>query len=64
MTDKKPRAKPLGLDMDPDEAFERFLQVNPDELDENKRLKKKPPPKRGSSVDRKGKPKPPLSEPD
>lgn len=30
-------------DMGPDEAFERFLGVDPDELDNNKKLKKKPP---------------------
>lgn len=56
MTNGKKRERPLGLDMDPDEAFERFLGVNPDELDENKKLKKKPPPKRGPVT--KGKPKP------
>ena len=44
MTDK--REKPLHLDMDPDEAFERFLQTDPDEL--KQRLdRKKAPPKRG-----------------
>lgn len=53
MTEKKTRAKPLGLDMDPDEAFERFLGVNPDELDDNKKLKKKPPPKRRPGIKKK-----------
>ena len=55
MTEKKTRARPLGLDMDPDEAFERFLGVDPDEIDENKKLKKKPPPKRGSGTKKTGK---------
>ena len=58
MTEKKTRERPLGLDMDPDEAFERFLRVDPDELDENKKLKKKPPPKRGPGTTGKSKPKP------
>lgn len=59
MTDRKPREKPLYLDMAPDEALERFLQTDPDEV---RRLiaKKKPPPKRGQSGDTKAgtKPKP------
>lgn len=29
------RERPLGLDMDPDEAFERFLSVKPEELPEH-----------------------------
>lgn len=58
MTEKKTRERPLGLDMDPDEAFERFLGVDPDELDDNKKLKKKPPPKRGSGTKRRSGPKP------
>lgn len=58
MTGKKTRERPLGLDMDPDEAFERFLGVEPDEIAENKKLKKKPPPKRGSGVKRGTEPKP------
>lgn len=56
MTNGKKRERPLGLDMDPDEAFERFIGVDPDELDENKKLKKKPPPKRGQSGGKKPKP--------
>jgi hypothetical protein len=61
MTDKKQREKPLFLDMDPDEALVRFIQTDPEEV---RRLmdKKKPPPKRGSSVDRKAKPKPGHSD--
>jgi len=59
MTDRKPREKPLYLDMDPDEALERFLQTEPEEV---RRLieKKKPPPKRGQGVETKAgsKPKP------
>ena len=51
----KEREKPLGLDMDPDEAFARFLGVNPAELPENVRLRqKKGPPKRPPGVDEKG----------
>tara|TARA_R110000772_G_scaffold18400_2_gene51253 strand:+ start:1816 stop:1986 length:171 start_codon:yes stop_codon:yes gene_type:complete len=42
--------------MDPDEAFERFLGVEPDELDDNKKLKKKPPLKRGLGAKGKSKP--------
>lgn len=37
----KEREKPLGLDMDPDEAFARFLGVAPAELPENVRLRQK-----------------------
>lgn len=55
MTEKQKRERPLGLDMDPDEALERFIGVDPNELDENKKLKKKPPSKRGPSGE---KPKP------
>lgn len=56
MTDDK-REKPLFLDMDPDEAFERFLQTDPAEL--KRRLdKKKPPLRRGQGVDKKARPKP------
>ena len=59
MTERKPREKPLFLDMDPDEALERFFQTDPDEV---RRLisKKKPPPKRGQSVNTEAgrKPKP------
>ncbi len=58
MTNGKKREKPLGLDMDPDEALERFIGVEPDEIVDNKKLKeKKPPPKRGP-VGGKKKPKP------
>ncbi len=64
MTDKKTRERPLGLDIDPDEAFERFLGVDPDEIDENKKLKKRPPPKRGPVVEKREKPKHPPNEPD
>ena len=45
---KGPPEKPLGLDMDPDEAFSRFLGVKPEELPERFRPKTK-----------KGRPKPP-----
>lgn len=55
MTDK--REKPLYLDMDPDEALERFVQTDPAEL--KRRLdKKKAPPKRGQGVETKSRPKP------
>lgn len=64
MTEKKTRAKPLGLDMDPDEAFERFLGVDPDEIAENKKLKKKPPPKRGSGIKKRSGSKSKSNEPD
>lgn len=48
MTERSTREKPLGLDMDPDEALERFMGVDPRELPESTKLKrKKPPPKRG-----------------
>lgn len=55
MTNGKKRERPLHLDMDPDEALERFLQTDPDEL--QRRLdKKKPPPKRGQGAKGKSKP--------
>lgn len=46
---KAEREKPLGLDMPFDEALQRFLGVDPDELPESIRLKKRgrserPPP--------------------
>lgn len=41
MTDRKPRERPLFLDMDPDEALERFLQTDPEEV---RRLVDKTPP--------------------
>ena len=54
MTENKTREKPLGLDMDPDEALERFLQTDPSQIPENAKLKqKKPPPKRGPVPKRK-----------
>jgi hypothetical protein len=38
---------PLGLDMDPDEALERFIQTDPREVDAlEKRAKTKKPPDR------------------
>jgi hypothetical protein len=43
--------------MDPDEALERFLSVDPAELPDNVKVKKKPPPKRGQGVARKAAPK-------
>jgi len=50
MTERKMREKPLGLDMDPDEALERFLGVDPGELPENVKLgQKRGPPKRPPS---------------
>ena len=56
MTDK--REKPLFIDMDTDEALERFLQTDPGEL--KKRLNKKAPPKRGQRATGTGRPsKPP-----
>ncbi len=48
------REKPLGLDMPFAEAMERFINVDPAELpDEVKLRRKKPPPKRGPGVDTK-----------
>lgn len=59
MTEK--REKPLFLDMDPDEALERFLQTEPDQL--KRRLdKKKAPPKRSQGVRGGGRPKPPPDD--
>jgi hypothetical protein len=41
------RERPLGLDMPFGEALERFIGVDPTELPDNVKLKrKKPPPKR------------------
>ena len=49
------RESPLGLDLDPDEAFARFLGVDPAELPRDARLKqKKRPPKRPPGVNGKG----------
>ena len=66
MTEKQTRAKPLGLDMDPDEAFRRLLQTDPADIPHSANLhKKKPPPKRrGQEIDGKPRPKPRLAEPD
>ena len=61
MTDDRKREKPLYLDMNPDEALERFIQTDPKEL--KRRLdKKKAPPKRGQDVGRRGRPKPPPDD--
>lgn len=50
MTERKTREKPLGLDMDPDEALERFIGVDPYELPDNVKLgEKRGPPKRPPS---------------
>lgn len=50
MTERKTREKPLGLDMDPDEALERFIGVDPAELPDNVKLgRKKGPPKQPPS---------------
>lgn len=57
MTERKQREKPLGLDMDPDEALERFLSVAPRELPVKLRQKKGPP-KRPPGIDKKARPKP------
>lgn len=55
MTNGEKRERPLHLEMDPDEALERFMQTDPAEL--KRRLdKKKPPPKRGQGVAKKSKP--------
>ncbi len=43
-------------DMGPDEAFERLLGVDPDNLDDNMKWKKKPPPKRWPGAKGKSKP--------
>lgn len=37
---KGTRDRPLKLDMDPDEAFERFLRVKPEDLPENVLLRR------------------------
>lgn len=59
MNDPASRERPLGLDMDPDEALERFIGVDPRELPDNAKLKRKrPPPKRGPGVDETAEPKP------
>lgn len=61
MTNGKTREKPLHLEMDPDEALERFMQTDPGEL--QRRLDtKKPPPKRGPSAAGKKRSKPPLAD--
>lgn len=53
------REKPLGLDMPFGEALERFIGVEPDDLRDSVKLKrKKPPPKRGPGVAEKPEPKP------
>lgn len=54
MTEK--REKPLGLDMPFSEALERLIGVDPDQLPDNIKLKKKPSPKRGPKVEDKGEP--------
>ncbi|MCR2833308.1 hypothetical protein [Parerythrobacter lacustris] len=55
MTNGEKRERPLYLDMDPDEALERFMQTDPAEL--KRRLdNKKPPPKRGPGAAKKAKP--------
>lgn len=54
MTEK--REKPLFLDMSPDEALERLIGVDPDELPESVKLrggKKEGPPKRPPGVETK-----------
>lgn len=52
MTEK--REKPLGLDMPFDEALERLIGTDPDELPENVKLRqKKGPPKRPPKVEKK-----------
>lgn len=51
MKERKTRERPLGLDMDPDEALERFIGVDPAELPEGVKLgKKKGPPKRPPGI--------------
>lgn len=61
MTNGKKRERPLYLDMDPDEALERFLQTDPEEL-QNRLKKKKAPPKRGQGVERSKRPKSPPDD--
>lgn len=59
------REKPLGLDMPFDEALERFIGVAASELPDKALLRKKRgPPKRPPSVDKKAGPKPEPNEPD
>ena len=41
MNEGKQREKPLGLDMDPDEALERFIGVDPGELPDSIKLRQK-----------------------
>jgi hypothetical protein len=48
---KGEREKPFGLDMPFDEALKRFIGVDPDELPENVRLKKKGRPKSPPGID-------------
>ena len=51
------RERPLELDMNADDAFERFLRVDPSELPEGTALKqKRGPPKRPPSAEKKAKP--------
>lgn len=57
MTDDRQREKPLYLDMDPDEALERFLQTDPGEL-KRRFDKKNGPPKRPPSAENMVRPKP------
>lgn len=53
MTERRTRERPLGLDMDPDEALERFIGVDPDQLPEGVKLgKKRGPPKQPPVVKR------------
>lgn len=57
MTEK--REKPLGLDMPFGEALERFIGVDPCELPDNMKLRRKRgPPKQPPGVDKKAGPKP------
>ena len=60
MTERKTREKPLGLDMDPDEALARLIGVDPGELPDNVKLRtgkkegpqKRPPSPKGLGKDR------------
>ena len=55
---KDKRDRSVGLDMSFAEALERFIGVDPTELTDNVKLKRKePPPKRGPSVAAKPDPK-------
>lgn len=47
MTGKRKNEPPLHLDMDPDEAMRRFLQTDPDELQEQIERSKAAKPKPG-----------------